>query len=69
MRKKALSFLTILVIISSCIFTGCKKDNSEVVENDIAQQERTEETADTGNEIPDDPDTADTEVDSYIDEV
>ena len=68
MRKRVLSVLTILVIISSCVFSGCKKDSSEPIENDTVQQEYIEETTDTGNKKPGDPDDGTEEDDSYIDE-
>ena len=68
MRRKVLSVLTILVIVSSCVFSGCKKDSSEPVENNTVQQEHTEETVDTENEIPEETDNGDTETDPYIDE-
>ncbi len=48
MRKRVLSIMTIMVIISSCVFSGCKKESSEPVENDTVHQEYVEETADTG---------------------
>ena len=68
MRRKVLSVLTILVIVSSCVFSGCKKDSSEPVENNTVQQEHTEGTVDTENEIPEETDNGDTETDPYIDE-
>ena len=67
MRRKVLSVLTILVIVSSCVFSGCKKDSIEPVENNTVQQEHTEETVDTENEIPEETDNGDTETDPYID--
>ena len=63
MRRKVLSVLTILVIVSSCVFSGCKKDSSEPVENNTVQQEHTEETVDTENVIPEETDNGDTETD------
>lgn len=68
MEKKSLSILAVLIIMCSCIFSGCKKEGKEQTKNDTTQQEYTEKTATTENEVTNETNAVDTEDDLYADE-
>lgn len=68
MRKRVLFVLTIVFIVSSCLFSGCKKDSGKPSESDTVQQEHPEETVNTESERTDDPGDNASEADPYMDE-